>query len=75
MTLLQGNFSLLLCIRWHILTGIGAYIFIAVIDYLVSDEEHLDVEGSFAWPASWASQSIFTGTDLPTREEAAKKQE
>ncbi|KAJ5883004.1 alkaline ceramidase family protein [Penicillium subrubescens] len=60
---------------WHIFTGIGAYIFIAVIDYLVSDDEHLDVEGSFAWPAAWASQSIFAGMGSSSRGEAAKKQE
>ncbi|KAJ5359640.1 ceramidase [Penicillium cataractarum] len=52
---------------WHIFTGVGAYIFIAVIDYLVSNDDHLDVE-SFAWPASWASQSIFAGTSSSTTE-------
>ncbi|KAJ5535775.1 hypothetical protein N7513_008961 [Penicillium frequentans] len=46
---------------WHIFTGIGAYIFIAVIDHLVSGEDHQDIHGRFAWPASWASQSIFAG--------------
>ncbi|OKO97760.1 hypothetical protein PENSUB_9686 [Penicillium subrubescens] len=44
-------------------------------DYLVSDDEHLDVEGSFAWPAAWASQSIFAGMGSSSRGEAAKKQE
>jgi len=47
--------------RWHILTGIGAYTFIAVIDQLLSSEDHHDIDGSFAWPTSWASGSIFAG--------------
>ncbi|KAL2813209.1 alkaline ceramidase family protein [Aspergillus cavernicola] len=46
---------------WHICTGIGAYIFIAVVDHLASGEYHTDIEGSFAWPASWASRSAFAG--------------
>ncbi|KAJ5786763.1 uncharacterized protein N7503_011975 [Penicillium pulvis] len=46
---------------WHIFTGIGAYIFIAVIDQLLSGEDHDDIDGGFAWPASWASQSLFAG--------------
>ncbi|KAB8071617.1 ceramidase [Aspergillus leporis] len=36
---------------WHIFTAIGAYIFIAVIDHLVSGEVPKDIEKSFAWPA------------------------
>ncbi|CAG8900352.1 unnamed protein product [Penicillium egyptiacum] len=44
---------------WHICTGIGAYIFIAVVDHLVSGEDLS--QQSFAWPASWASTSIFAG--------------
>ncbi|KAJ5991864.1 hypothetical protein N7451_007588 [Penicillium sp. IBT 35674x] len=42
---------------WHIFTGIGAYIFVAVIDQLVSR----DIHGIVAWPASWASRSMFSG--------------
>ncbi|OJJ74819.1 hypothetical protein ASPBRDRAFT_193511 [Aspergillus brasiliensis CBS 101740] len=49
---------------WHICTGVGAYIFIAVIDHLVSGEDVETIEGSFAWPASWAARSIFAGKDL-----------
>ncbi|KAE8164844.1 ceramidase [Aspergillus tamarii] len=56
---------------WHIFTGIGAYIFIAVVDHLVSGESHDGLEVSFAWPASWASRSVFAGSDL---EVAHKKQ-
>ncbi|KAB8209839.1 alkaline ceramidase family protein [Aspergillus parasiticus] len=48
---------------WHILTGIGAYIFIAVVDHLVSSESHDGIEESFAWPASWASRSVFAGSN------------
>ncbi|KAF3021807.1 hypothetical protein E8E15_008130 [Penicillium rubens] len=44
---------------WHICTGIGAYIFIAVVDHLVSGEDLS--QQSLAWPASWASTSIFAG--------------
>jgi dihydroceramidase len=46
---------------WHICTGIGAYIFIAVIDHLVSGDDHRDIPGSLAWPAPWAAQSVFAG--------------
>ncbi|KAE8423340.1 ceramidase [Aspergillus pseudocaelatus] len=56
---------------WHIFTGIGAYIFIAVVDHLVSSESHDGLEESFAWPASWASRSVFAGSDA---EVAHKKQ-
>ncbi|KNG87618.1 alkaline phytoceramidase [Aspergillus nomiae NRRL 13137] len=56
---------------WHIFTGIGAYIFIAVVDHLVSGVSHDAIEESFAWPASWASRSVFAGRDP---EVAHKKQ-
>jgi len=38
---------------WHILTGIGAYIFIALVEYLTSDEADQPLEGRFAWPVDW----------------------
>ncbi|RHZ64514.1 hypothetical protein CDV55_106835 [Aspergillus turcosus] len=47
---------------WHICTGIGAYIFIAVIDHLVSGDDHRNIPGSLAWPAPWAAQSVFAGS-------------
>ncbi|KAJ5092281.1 alkaline ceramidase family protein [Penicillium alfredii] len=59
---------------WHIFTGIGAYIFIAVVDHLVSAEDHGDIEASFAWPAPWASRSIFAGRK-PAEDRAGRKQE
>ncbi|KAJ5836213.1 hypothetical protein N7447_002239 [Penicillium robsamsonii] len=46
---------------WHLFTGIGAYTFIAVIDQLVSGGDHQDIDANFAWPVTWASQSIFAG--------------
>lgn len=53
------------------MTGIGAYIFIAVVDHLVSGESHDGIEESFAWPASWASRSVFARSNP---EEIHKKQ-
>ncbi|KAL4900695.1 hypothetical protein BDW74DRAFT_182529 [Aspergillus multicolor] len=49
---------------WHVCTGYGAYVFIAVVDHLVAGEGHGDIDRSFAWPASWASKSVFAGSAL-----------
>ncbi|KAJ5280541.1 ceramidase [Penicillium angulare] len=46
---------------WHIFTAVGAYIFIVVIDQLLSEESNIEIAESIAWPASWASKSIFAG--------------
>lgn len=35
---------------WHIFTGIGAYIFIALVEYLTSEEAGEPLGGRFAWP-------------------------
>ncbi|KFY13363.1 hypothetical protein V492_03316 [Pseudogymnoascus sp. VKM F-4246] len=35
---------------WHIFTGIGAYIFIALVEYLTSEEAGEPLAGRFAWP-------------------------
>ncbi|KAL5362645.1 ceramidase [Aspergillus floccosus] len=59
---------------WHICTGIGAYIFIAVIDHLVSGEGLRETQQSFSWPASWASTSIFAGGPSVDKEASSKKQ-
>ncbi|KAG2418916.1 hypothetical protein HFD88_002018 [Aspergillus terreus] len=59
---------------WHICTGIGAYIFIAVIDLLVSGEDISDPKQLFAWPASWASTSIFAGRGPSRAQEENEKQ-
>ncbi|KAJ6020782.1 alkaline phytoceramidase [Penicillium herquei] len=59
---------------WHICTGIGAYIFIAVVDQLVSGEDLEDPKNSFAWPASWAATSTFAGRQLSDDEGLSKKQ-
>ncbi|KAJ5736648.1 alkaline phytoceramidase [Penicillium malachiteum] len=60
--------------RWHICTGIGAYIFIAVVDQLVSGENLEDPKKSIAWPASWAATSIFAGQEPSEDGEVIKKQ-
>ncbi|KAL4746604.1 hypothetical protein BDW72DRAFT_210326 [Aspergillus terricola var. indicus] len=59
---------------WHICTGIGAYIFIAVVDRLVSGEDLSDTRHSFAWPASWASTSVFAGLGPSMEKEVGEKQ-
>ncbi|KAJ5999976.1 alkaline ceramidase family protein [Penicillium waksmanii] len=61
---------------WHIFTGIGAYIFIAVVDLLVSDEDLKDLcaQQTFAWPASWASTSIFAGEPHQTMDIGEKEE-
>ncbi|KAL4874312.1 ceramidase [Aspergillus karnatakaensis] len=55
---------------WHICTGIGSYVYIAVVDHLLScpeqDLNKTDAWSSFAWPAPWASQSIFAGMTSST---------
>ncbi|CZT10101.1 related to YPC1-Alkaline Ceramidase [Rhynchosporium agropyri] len=35
---------------WHIFTGAGAYIFIALVEYLTSEEAGSPLGGKFAWP-------------------------
>jgi dihydroceramidase len=37
---------------WHILTGIGAYVSIALVEYLVTIEDGQTgrIEGGFVWP-------------------------
>lgn len=35
---------------WHVFTGIGAYIFIALVEYLTSEEAGEPLGGRFAWP-------------------------
>ncbi|KAJ5216662.1 alkaline phytoceramidase [Penicillium citrinum] len=60
---------------WHICTGIGAYIFIAVVDHLVSGEATRNIQqSSFAWPASWASTSVFAG-HKPSLDKKAKEEQ
>ncbi|KAL4903895.1 ceramidase-domain-containing protein [Aspergillus multicolor] len=55
---------------WHICTGIGAYIFIAVIDHLLSSNDHNEIPmGPFAWPAPWASRSVFAEKTATVRAE------
>jgi len=35
---------------WHIFTGVGAYIFIALVEYLTSEDAGQPLGGRFAWP-------------------------
>ncbi|KAH8430653.1 ceramidase [Aspergillus melleus] len=58
---------------WHIFTAIGAYIFIAIVDHLVSGEDHEELD-SLAWPAPWAARSIFAGSSVDEGD-SEKKQE
>ncbi|KAJ0420977.1 ceramidase [Aspergillus carlsbadensis] len=53
---------------WHIFTAMGAYLFIAVVDHLVSGEDHREID-SIAWPASWASRSVFAGRGEDNKKE------
>lgn len=55
--------------RWHILTGIGAYVFINVADYLTNEELRDDPVDTVAWPGAWAAQSFFGGSlPAPSKE-------
>lgn len=38
---------------WHIFTGIGAYIFIALVEYLTSEEAGQPLGNRFAWPIGY----------------------
>ncbi|APA11615.1 hypothetical protein sscle_08g063850 [Sclerotinia sclerotiorum 1980 UF-70] len=40
---------------WHVLTGIGAYIFIALVEYLTSSEAGQELGKNFAWPVGMIS--------------------
>lgn len=60
--------------RWHIFTAIGAYIFIAVVDHLVSGDDHNDLDALLAWPAPWAARSVFAGKECVKEEEFLDKQ-
>lgn len=38
---------------WHVFTGAGAYIFIALVEYLTSEDAGKPLGGRFAWPVGW----------------------
>ncbi|EPE27582.1 hypothetical protein GLAREA_04373 [Glarea lozoyensis ATCC 20868] len=42
---------------WHILTGLGAYIFIALVEYLTSEEAGQPLGSRFAWPVGYLISS------------------
>lgn len=45
---------------WHILTGIGAYVGMALVEYLVTmgEEGTVGVEQGFAWPIGQALNAM-----------------
>ncbi|KAJ9296498.1 hypothetical protein DTO271G3_5196 [Paecilomyces variotii] len=44
---------------WHVLTCIGAYTFIALVDYITTEDVDKDPVELLAWPSSWAAESVF----------------
>lgn len=39
---------------WHVLTAVGVYIFIALVEFLTSDEgAEGKLDGRWAWPVGW----------------------
>ncbi|PQE07274.1 alkaline phytoceramidase protein [Rutstroemia sp. NJR-2017a BVV2] len=53
---------------WHIFTGIGAYIFIALVEYLTSEEAGQKLGPHFAWPVGvilngWGGGKSGTGKE------------
>jgi dihydroceramidase len=60
-------YSSLTANRWHILTAIGGYIGVAIVDLITSGEVTEDPIDSFAWPIPFAAR-LVTG---PTK--SAKK--
>ncbi|TVY31659.1 Alkaline ceramidase [Lachnellula subtilissima] len=51
------SFALELHGWWHLFTGLGAYIFIALVEYLTSEEAGQSLSARFAWPVAY----IVTG--------------
>lgn len=51
---------------WHLFTGVGAYIFIALVEYLTSEEAGESLYGRFAWPVAF----ILTNSKYEARERA-----
>lgn len=44
--------------RWHILTGIGAYVYIVMAEVLTSRDGRTTPSEAYAWPVS-----VFLGSD------------
>ena len=54
-----------MCLRWwHILTGIGAYVGMAVVEYLVTMEDGKTdrIEEGFAWPVNAVLRDLKAAT-------------
>jgi dihydroceramidase len=47
------SFALELHGWWHVFTGAGAYIFIALVEYLTSEDAGKPLGGRFAFPVAW----------------------
>ncbi|RQM08038.1 hypothetical protein DH86_00001369, partial [Scytalidium sp. 3C] len=45
---------------WHIFTGIGAYVLIAVVEYVTSEDAGKPLDKNFAWPVGWIIESSHT---------------
>ncbi|KAH8820801.1 ceramidase [Xylogone sp. PMI_703] len=54
---------------WHILTGIGGYVLIAVVEYVTSEDAGKPLGSSFAWPVGL----IIEGSDLDAKPSGEKK--
>lgn len=48
---------------WHIFTGIGAYCFIGLVEYLTSEEAGEELKGRFAWPVDKFVDGEAKGVD------------
>ncbi|KAL3424080.1 alkaline phytoceramidase [Phlyctema vagabunda] len=57
---------------WHILTGMGAYIFIALVEYLTSEEAGQPLGKRFAWPINGIVNGS-AGAEGATGEQKKKK--
>ena len=47
------SFALELHGWWHVFTGIGAYVFIVLAEYLTGEMAGMDPGDAFGWPARW----------------------
>ncbi|KAG9229964.1 ceramidase-domain-containing protein [Amylocarpus encephaloides] len=55
---------------WHVCTGVGAYIFIALVEYLTSEEAGQSLGSRFAWPVGY----FITGRSSDVKENRNRNQ-
>lgn len=55
---------------WHILTAVGAYTFIAMVEKL-TDDKGVSLEDSIAWPLGIVATGAF-GSSMDGKEEARR---